>query len=198
METRNISLTLEKAKEWYNSDSADLKEVALQAYTEVELKTVHFSGIKSFKDACEALNLNVDDVMYDLSRVHFFNNHLIAIYKLDIIRKALNGDWEPNLTKGDTYYSWVRFYLPSKVPLDSNIIGKIKADGQEYVVVGGFGNCGHYNGLGDFTGYGGGYSDADIGLLCCKSSEIARHMSKYFGKIIFDACYVSYNNYEWI
>lgn len=36
MITRNISLTLEKAKEWYNSDSAELKEVALQAYTKEE------------------------------------------------------------------------------------------------------------------------------------------------------------------
>ena len=34
MESRNIALTLEKAKEWYNSGSSDLKEVALQAYTE--------------------------------------------------------------------------------------------------------------------------------------------------------------------
>lgn len=44
MESRNISLTLEKAREWYNSGSADLREVALQAYTEEELKK------KSFRD----------------------------------------------------------------------------------------------------------------------------------------------------
>lgn len=48
METRNISLTLENAKEWYNSGSAELKEVALQAYTENELKTKTFKDITTF------------------------------------------------------------------------------------------------------------------------------------------------------
>lgn len=199
MKTRNIALTLEKAKEWYNSGNADLREVALQAYTEDELKVVLFSDIKTFKDACEALNLNVDDVMYDLSRVHFFGSHLTAIYKLDIIRKALNGDWKPDLIKGDIYYSWVRFYLPNRIPSNAYIIGKIKHDNQEYVVVGEFGDCGSPDGLGYFySGYGYGDSSVSLGLLCCKSWEIAEHMSKYFGKIIFDACYAHHDNYEWI
>lgn len=36
MESRNITLTLDKAKEWYKQ-GGELKEVALQAYTEEEL-----------------------------------------------------------------------------------------------------------------------------------------------------------------
>lgn len=57
METRNITVTLEKAKEWYNSGDATLKEVALQAFNKDEL--VHnFKNIITFKGACEALNEN--------------------------------------------------------------------------------------------------------------------------------------------
>ena len=37
MMTRNVTLTLEKAREWFNSGNAELKEIALQAFTEKEL-----------------------------------------------------------------------------------------------------------------------------------------------------------------
>ena len=37
MDTRNVQLTLEKAQEWYQK-GGELKEVALQAFTEEELK----------------------------------------------------------------------------------------------------------------------------------------------------------------
>ena len=38
METRNISITLEQAMEWYNSGNSTLRTLALSAYTEDELK----------------------------------------------------------------------------------------------------------------------------------------------------------------
>lgn len=50
MESRNVTLTLEKAREWYNSGSADLKEIALQAYKEDELETPYWEKIKTFDD----------------------------------------------------------------------------------------------------------------------------------------------------
>ena len=37
MEKRNITITLEKAVEWYNSGNDSLKEVALQAFSRDEL-----------------------------------------------------------------------------------------------------------------------------------------------------------------
>lgn len=33
METRNIAITIKKAKEWYYSSNQSLKEVALQAFS---------------------------------------------------------------------------------------------------------------------------------------------------------------------
>lgn len=52
METRNVSLTLEKAKEFYKK-GGDLKEVALAAYTEDELnpnKNTWINILKTYKD----------------------------------------------------------------------------------------------------------------------------------------------------
>ena len=206
METRNVTLTLEKAKEFYNSGNTALKEVALQAFTKEELTTPKYADIKTFEDACLALGMDLDMVelgIEHLARIEGnLGKHLTAIYKLDIIRKALNGaDWNPKITKGIIYYCWVRFYEKSNnVPSDQKIIGNFIADGQEYLLVGGFWHYGPYVGLGDFySRFGYGRSYAGLGLLCCKSAEIAKYMSEQFGKLIFDACYAQHiGAYEWI
>ena len=205
METRNVTLTLEKAKEFYNSGNAALREVALQAFTVEELKSVNFWEIKTFEDACKVLGLDKGDVECDINRLSQvegnLGNHLIAIYKLDIIRKALNGaDWKPKMIEGNIYYGWVRFYIPNKKPSDMKTIAAFKADGQKYLLVGGFADYGYRDGLGYFSsGSGYGASGAVLGLLCCKSSEIAQYMSEQFSKIIFDACYAQHiGSYEWV
>lgn len=206
METRNITLTLEKAKEFYNSGNAALKEVALQVFTQEELTTPKYTDIKTFEDACKALGIEMHKVEGDISALTRLEGnlgeHLTAIYKLDIIRKALNGaDWKPKMAEGDIYYGWVGFYKKSSdVPSDKKIIGNFIADGQKYLCVGSFGGPGSCVGLGNFgSGYGYGYSDAVLGLLCCKSAEIAQYMGEQFGKIIFDACFAHHvGSYEWL
>ena len=45
METRNIKVSLFKAKEWYISNNPTLKELALQAFTEKELNKLSYSEI---------------------------------------------------------------------------------------------------------------------------------------------------------
>lgn len=52
MEERNITITLSKAREWFNSGDATLREIALQAFD------VDFKNITTFKKACMALNLD--------------------------------------------------------------------------------------------------------------------------------------------
>lgn len=206
METRNVTLTLEKAKEFYNSGNTALKEVALQAFTQEELTTLKYTDIKTFEDAVKALGMDMDNVLCDIGHIETaegkLGKHLTAIYKLDIIRKALNGgDWKPKITEGDIYYGWVRFYEKSKdVPSDKKIIGNLIADGKKYRLVGGFWDYGSCSGLGNFDSwYGYGYLNAALGLLCCKSAEIAQYMSEQFGKIIFDACYAQHiGAYKWV
>ena len=205
MESRNVTLTLQKAKEFYNSGNAALKEVALQAFTQEEL-TTKYTDIKTFEDACLALGMDINKVARNLNSLTCMEGglgeHLTAIYKLDIIRKALNGtDWKPKMTEGNTYYGWVRFYKKSSdVPSNKKIIGNFIADEQKYLLVGGFGTCGYCDGISYFDfGCGCRSSSANLGLLCCKSLEIAQYMSKQFGKLIFDACYAHHvGSYQWI
>lgn len=204
METRNVTLTLEKAKEFYNSGNEALKEVALQAFTVEELKSVTFREIKTFEDACKALGMDKERVEGDIIMLRQvegnLGNHIIAIYKLDIIRRALNGDWKPKMTKDNIYYGWVRFYLPNNKPSNIKTIATLKIDNQKYLLVGGLGGGDYSDGLSDFYSRPGyGYSNTDLGLLCCKNQEIAQYMSEQFGKIIFDACYAQHiGAYEWV
>lgn len=58
-EERNITLTLDKAKEWYNK-GGELKEIALQAFTEKELNPLP----KSWKEFCTRHNTIKDDEYY--------------------------------------------------------------------------------------------------------------------------------------
>lgn len=204
METRNVTLTLEKAKEFYNSGNEALKEVALQAFTVEELKSVNFREIKTFEDACKALGMDKERVEGDIIMLRQvegnLGNHLIAIYKLDIIRRALNGDWKPKMTVGTIYYSWVRFYIPYEKPSYIKTIATFRINNQEYLLVGGLGGGEYCDGLSCFySRYGYGYSDTNLSLLCCKNLEIAKYMSEQFGKIIFDACYAQHiGAYEWV
>lgn len=202
METRTIKLTLEKAKEWYNSGNEALKEAALQAYTEDELKTIHFTNIKTFEDACSALGIDSTD--YSIHTPSWDTaDHLVAIYKLDIIRKALNGNWKPNLIEGKVYWPYVRFYSAGDKAREAAISNNWEirqsfyADGKKYSLVSG--SCSYCcsGGLGNFgCGYGDAY--AALGLLGCKSKEIAKHMSVYFAKEIFEACYAQHvGTYQW-
>ena len=214
METRNISLTIEKAKEFYNSGNASLKEVALLAFTKEELTIPEWQNIKTFEDACKYLGLNTDFVNFALCNMENieggFGKHLTAIYKMDIIRKALNGDWKPSLVEGKAFYPFVRFYPANKAKdaADSNgwkLGPSFMADGEKYTLVSsGYSYCYGY-GVGIFCGVAEGV-DANAGLLCCKSEEIAWHMSRYFMKEIFEAVYAPYNGmyeaqyngmYEW-
>lgn len=206
METRNVTLTFEKAKEFYNSGNAALKEVALQAFTKEELTIPEWQNIKTFEDACKYLGLNMDFVNFALCNMENieggFGKHLTAIYKMDIIRKALNGDWKPILVKGKVFHPFVRFYPANKAKDTANSNGwnlgtSFIFDGKKYTLVGG--GCSGWSGygVGNFVG-GHGVVSANAGILCCKSEEIAQHMSRYFMKEIFEAVYAQYNGmYKW-
>lgn len=208
MKTRNVTLTLAKAKEFYNSGNEALKEIALQAFSEQELTIPEWQNIKTFRDACDALDIpcSIESDLTVLRERYFEGNtgdHLVAIYKLDIIHKALNKGWKPSLVEGHIYYPYVKFYPSEKAKhvVFENItwcLGKtFIADGQKYTLVGGDCSSSSYDGLAYF-GYGYGNVYYNLGLLGCKSTEIAKHMSRYFSKEIFEACYSQYVKlFEW-
>ena len=202
METRNVTLTLEKAKEFYNSDNAALREVALQAFTVEELTIHKWQNIKTFEDAYRTLGMDLPYLKVDPSVGNSIADHLYAICKLDIIRKALNGDWKPSLVEGKVYYPFVKFYPANKAKDGANINGwklgpSFMADGEKYTLVGDGYYCWGAPGVGNFIEIDG-HVNANAGLLCCKSIEIAKHMSRYFMKEIFEAIYAQHiGMYEW-
>lgn len=203
METRNANITLEKAKEWYKK-GGDLKEVALQAFTEEELMAPKFANIKTFTDACEALNIKPSIIEVTSIPVEEAR-HMSAIYKLDIIRRALNEDWKPSLVQGSVYYPYVRFYPAGQKARE--VVSEHKewklgesliADGKEYTLVGGICDYCCFGGLTNFW-CKWGYIHPYSGLLGCKSKEIAEHMSRYFSKEIFEATYANHvGTYQWV
>ena len=191
---RNVKISLEKAREWYNSGNESLKEVALQAFKEGELVKNPWELIKTFEDACMVLNISPANVAL------IFDGHLQTIYKLQIIKEALNGaGWNPNLNTGMVYYPWLRYY-PKGSNYNSNWspIADFKAleDNKVYTLVGGDSGC-YSLGMGYF---GCGYGDvgATAGLLGCKDAEIANYFGKTFGKLIFNAIFGQYSNYIWV
>lgn len=208
MKERNITITLNKAKEWFNSENATLKEIALQAFDENEL-TFNFKRITTFKKACEALGLNSDDMFYIINNIATISKASAAMFKLNIIRKALNLGQDLHLTKDQEdsyiYYPYNPFVTKSSTYYKSEInsgkmevIGKIKSEGEEYNVLGGEAADGNYAGLGGFHSHNGvsSVSTADVGFLGCANKEIAQHLGKYFGMLITEAKYGDLSDFE--
>ena len=211
MEERNITVTLNKAKEWFNSGNATLKEIALQAFSKEELTTFDFTKIKTFEDALTALGYKESTKVYirnTINDISMYSRASAAMTKLNIIRKALNLGKDLRLTKDPKdyyiYYPYNPFVTKSstyyKNEINSGrmkIIGKIKSEGEEYNVLGGGATYGGAAGLGDFDSYYGvGSAYADIGFLGCANKEIADHFGKYFGMLITEAKYGDIVDFE--
>ena len=206
---RNITITLEKAREWYNSDNESLKEVALQAFSKEELEWT-FSFIKTLKDACDALNLNYDIISIVVKDIATYSRASAAMFKLNIIRKALNLGQDLHLTKDPKnsciYYPFNPFIIKSSTFFNSEInsgkmevIGKIKSEGEEYYVLSGNGNGNADDDPGlccFYSNYGVGNAYANVGFLGCANKEIAQHFGKYFGILITEAKYADMVDFE--
>ena len=207
MEERKITITLEKAREWYNSNNVSLKEIALQAFNEEEL-IYNFKSITTFQKACETLNLNYSEMLHVKTQINTFSRASAAMFQLNIIRKALNLGHDLHLTKNleNSYihYPYNPFVTKSSTYYKSDInsgkmevIGKIKSEGEEYNVLGGSANDDGYAGLGTFYSDDGvGYANASIGFLGCANEEIAKHLGRYFGMLITEAKYGDIVDFE--
>ena len=211
MEERNITVTLNKAKEWFNSGNATLKEIALQAFSEEELTTFDFTKIKTFEDALTALGYKESTKVYirnTINDISMYSRASAAMTKLNIIRKALNLGKDLRLTKGPKgsyiYYPYNPFITKSSTYYKSEInsgemkvIGKIKSEGKEYNVLGGDANFGGSAGLGYFNSDSDvGIANAAVGFLGCATKEIAEHFGKYFGMLITEAKYGDMVDFE--
>lgn len=200
MENKKLSLSIEEARHLYNSNDEVMKDIALRAYSEDEL-SFDFSGIKTFEDACKVLGLDYHKCLFKANAIANDSKAAAAMYKLNIVRKALNVGQDlylrrnpgkhyihypsnPLKTKGAIYYN------NQISPSGMEVIGKIKSEGEEYYVLDGGAIDSGFAGLGVF--YNGDavcYADAHAGFLGCASKEIAEHFGKYFGMLITEAKY---------
>lgn len=211
MEERNITISLDKAKEWFNSNNETLKELALQVFNEEELTIFNFTKIKTFEDALTALGYKESTKVYirnTINDISMYSRASTAMTKLNIIRKALNFSqdlhlikdlkdcciyypYNPIVTESSTYY---------KEEIDSHemdVIGKIVNEEEEYYVLNGKPDTCSDHGLSNFYSADGvGSAIADTGFLGCATKEIAQHLGKYFGILITIAKYGDIVDFE--
>ena len=206
---RNVSITLEKAQEWYNSGNDSLKEIALQAFNENELK-FDFRSIKSLCDACNVLGLNYNEVLSELCYIKKISKASAAMFNLNIIKKALNLGQKLSFTKNpeDSYIYYpfnpiIRrdsiYYSDELKDGKIKIVGKFKVEGEIYLILGDSAIAGVtcFSGLSAFNPKNGSsQAFSNIAFLGCASREIAEHFSRYFGTLITEAKYGDLKDFE--
>ena len=203
-----INVTLDEAREWYNSGNETLKELALKSFPLRKLNTHNFENIKTFEDAVNELGKDIEHANFIVNVLEHQSKASAAMYKLNIVHKALNLGQDLHLTKDPEdsyiYYPYNPFVTKSSTYYDDDlssgeqkIIGKIKSEGEEYNVLGGGAPFGGSAGLGDFrSDLGVGYAGANLGFLGCANKEIAKHLGKYFGMLITEAKYGDLDGFE--
>lgn len=162
----------------------------------VEIVPENIMGrIKTYEDARDYLGyLFNSEIQYTES--------VKALAKLQTILDALNEKHKFNLLTGTVWYPWVRFFRMKSVPKDAEVIGHFCYQGEKFAVVGGYAAGGGFAGLGYFdSGDGVGTARSVVGMLACKSEEIAKYVSTQFGKLVFDACFARHfegKEFEWL
>lgn len=194
-EKTTLEVTLDEAREWYNSNNDTLKKIALQAFNKEKL-AYNFKDITTFKKACEALGLNYDAISIVTKDIFTFSKASAAMFKLNIIRNAINLGQNLHLAK-DPEDSCISYPFNPLITINTHaydaelklgtmeIVGRINVEGEEYNVLGGdYGGLNHFSGLGSFDCQTDiCYRLADYAFLGCANKEIARHFSRYFGVI---------------
>ena len=133
VEKRNITVSLEEARNWYNGKDQTLRRLALQAYTEKELNEP-----QSFKEVLEALgiqslNLNMKLGGKDASSTIKLSKEigieigmtLTLHMKLALIAKYFNGTWRPEMDK-------TKYFL-ARTPYSYDVPNSIKLDNGFYI-----------------------------------------------------------------
>lgn len=194
-----MTVSIAQAREWFNSGNKQLQALALQVFDRKEL-TSDFRHIVTFEDACKVLGLR-----YSFSYMDRLNRTLSistsAMYRLNIIRQALNFGQDMQLVTSKSYIycpynpfiTKVEGFRYYKDQIDSGvieIIGEIRTGGVSYYVLNSIAYFHGIDGLGNFNySTGSGRAITDSGFLGCATKEIAEHFGKYFGMLITTAKY---------
>ena len=206
MKESNVRISIDDAIEMHHSGNEKFKKIALDAFGEIELN-YNFRLVKRLEDACNALDLDYKCVVKEANSIANFSKSSAAMFKLNIVKTALNLNQDLHFTKDpeDAYIYYPfnplvsdgsTYYEEELNSGEMEIIGKIKVEGEEYNVLGGYAMSGGA-GLGNFFCYGNvGNADANFAFLGCASKEIAKHFGKYFGMLITEAKFVDLDGFE--
>lgn len=172
-------------------------------YSKEELEC-SFKEIKTFADACRVLDISFDANSRFADVIALTSKASAAMFKLNIVKKALNLGYDLHLTKDHIYYPYNQFILEDSTyfgsEIDSNrmeIIGTIESEGTVYKILGGRAGSCEDIGLGAFCpSRGVCFGSAYPGFLGCATKEIAKHFSIYFGALITEAKYGDVQGFE--
>ena len=208
MEIKTLPVTIQQARAWYKTDILDLKELALSLFNKEKLEGKDYKTITTYYDALCALDLDDTITSMPFCDLLSINRAASAMFKLMIIRRALNLGQDLHLIKNPEdsyiYYPYNPFVTESSTYYEDDInsgrieiIGKIKCKGEKYNVLGGYASSDGLAGFGSFDSRNGvGYASAYIGFLGCTNKEIAKHLGKYFGMLITEAKYGDLPDFE--
>lgn len=125
-----------------------------------------------------------------------------SLYAYRMVVAVLTNNEKNHLVSGDRYIPYVDFCDPGKEKNcdGKTIVGHIESEGRKFTVVGGYAVVGGFAGLGYFHSVCGvSASFASVGFRSVSSRKIAEHISKYFGRLVFDIMYGAANcDYKWI
>jgi hypothetical protein len=170
-----IELTLEEALKIY----PQFPEIAEKGFTKDELTCTSYKLFKTYE------SMRNETFPYPKKQAE-------AIIKLTKIRYILNEGWTPKLNNECLYIPCFHLVTyPNQVSLMSDFIDKVTIQ---------YGNTeltqlllgGYYEEIAGVIG-----NNISDSLLACRTPAIAQHMSKYFGKEIFEAVYGNYNIKWW-
>lgn len=207
---KSMPISLEEARDWYKGDNDILKTLAIKAFGEKALMSSikSFKNIKSFKDACNILNINYNDANYVVSCVNKISKASAAMFKLNVIKMALNLRQDLHLTKDSNtssiYYPCNPFVIKKSIYYNKTFnlgkferIGRIKNEGKIYQVVNAEPYCSDYAGLSNYqSDYNRSNTFCGTAFLGCATKEIAEHFGKYFGMLITEAKYGDLSDFE--
>ena len=158
-----------------------------------------YTTIKTYEDACEALGISPisttehdddNDVVQTDTEHYVFPKHLVALYKLETISKALWGKWQPKPdAKGGEYYyyPWFALWTDEEIKREADDFKKKGA------LLAAHASNGSSAGFGFLSANSrSSYANAHIGFRLCQETE---EKAMYFGRQFIDlwAEYLRFN-----
>lgn len=116
MEKRNIQISLEQAREWYDSKNEALRRLALSVFTKEEL-----TEPQTFEEVCQRLeigelNFHWESLQKEVAKT--MEKTRVSL-KLGLIATYFNKDWQPKAREKNYFIAWGTYYSPTAVVLEN-------------------------------------------------------------------------------